>query len=429
MLVVLLSVFGALTLTASGLFRMNMSITTSAGAAVAEARDALISFGVRTDSYANPFGEQAGSTFWAAQMLCLVLALGLPFLRPIRASLITGLAVVGVILVSLYGDVRSSGFLLQFGLLSVFLLFVTYVLLSFYGELVDRRRLTQVFSQYIPPELVAAYSRSNKPIDLDGEARDITVMFCDIEGFTTISERLDPRALAQWLNQYFSVVSQVIVRHNGTIDKYMGDSVMAFWGAPVHNDNHARDTLAAAMEIVRELDALCRKLSREGLPEFRVGIGISSGVCNVGNMGSEFRMAYTVVGDTVNVAERLERQTRTYKVPVIVSESTARQLPDMLFRELDVVHVKGRHSHVKIFQPIRPRRAVDEETRRLLAMHSQALSHYRAGEYAAAYSQFEQLREIGGDDPVYDMYLKRTAEYLEGGLVQPSGELGGRAYH
>jgi adenylate cyclase len=204
---------------------------------------------------------------------------------------------------------------------------------------------------------------------------------------------------------------------------------MAFWGAPMHNDNHARDALAAALEIVSELSAMCRTQVREGMPEFKIGIGISSGVCNVGNMGSEFRMAYTVVGDTVNVAERLERQTRIYKVPVIVSESTARQLPDMLFRELDTVQVKGRHSQVKIFQPICPRGEADESLHRMLALHARALTHYRAGEYIEADELFRLLYDEMGNESIYAMYLERIAPWIESPVSTHGNHRGDRAYH
>ena len=287
--------------------------------------------------------------FWLTQLLIALMALLLPYLRPIRASLATLLTAALVLLINFPPIPDRIGIPLEFALITILSLFSLYILLSFVGEIRDRQKLTTLFSQYVPPELVEQYSRNPNSISLEGEAREITVLFCDIYGFTSISEKLEPRVLASWLNRYFSTISQVVVRHGGTLDKYIGDSVMAFWGAPVYSDTHADDALEAALEMQLAIAALSKSFQSEGLPAISMGIGVSTGIGNVGNLGSRYRMAYTVVGDAVNMAQRLERQTRRYQVPIIVSGSTAERTRGMLYRELRCCQdqrIVGRYSNV-----------------------------------------------------------------------------------
>ncbi|MCB1755968.1 MAG: adenylate/guanylate cyclase domain-containing protein, partial [Gammaproteobacteria bacterium] len=289
-------------------------------------------------------------------------------------------------------------------------LFSLYILLSFIGEIRDRQKLTTIFSQYVPPELVEEYSRDPGTISLEGEAREVTVLFCDVYGFTSISEKLEPRVLAQWLNRYFSIISQVVVEHGGTLDKYMGDSIMAFWGAPVHNESHAENALAAALDMQRCIKALSETYQAEGLPAISIGIGLSTGVSNVGNLGSQYRMSYTVVGDTVNTAQRLERQTRHYHVPIIVSASTAEKTEGMLYRELDIVKVKGREQFTRMFQPICPAVSATPELLENLAAHKRAMTYLMNKDWTSAARLFESLRERWSSDSVCDIYLKRIAK-------------------
>lgn len=167
--------------------------------------------------------------FWLSQLTFFLLAIGLPYFRPVRASVFVLVASLLLILIHI-NNTYGTGMTLEFKLITVLVLFGAYILLSFHAELQDKRQLTRIFSQYVPPEIARDYSKNPSIINLESEAREVTVLFCDIKGFTAISERLEPRALTVWLNRYFDLTSQIIVRHKGTIDKYMGDSVMAFWG-------------------------------------------------------------------------------------------------------------------------------------------------------------------------------------------------------
>lgn len=249
---------------------------------------------------------------------------------------------------------------------------------------------------------------------MEGEAREVSVLFCDVVGFSSISEKMDPRQTALWLNAFFSRVSKVVVRHHGTIDKYIGDSVMAFWGAPAASETHAYDALAAAQDIADEISQLSAEFEDRGLPALKAGVGVSTGVVNVGNLGSEHRMAYTVVGDAVNVAQRLERQTRRYDVPVVVSGSTAETLPELLFRELDTVPVKGRSGLVKMYQPLGSKAGADSYLLEKLDLHRQAMLASKNSQWDVARKLFAQLREDWGPSVMYDLYLR--------GIDQVSGQ-------
>ena len=426
---ILMLVFALMMLSISGVIYLRFSFSWDSSQSSGGANDTLFALGFRPENLFGGGSRLTGqnSVFWFTQGVCFLLALTLPYFRPIRASIAALLASLAIVFINLQSTF-GTGISLEFGLLTVFILFAVYVLLSFYGELVDKKQLTRVFSQYVPPEIALNYSRNPGKINLEGEAREVTVMFCDIKGFTTISERLEPRQLAEWLNRYFNIVSEIIVRHKGTIDKYMGDSVMAFWGAPVTNDNHAADALNAALDIQHELASLRIELQRRKLPDLYVGIGISSGISNVGNIGSEFRMAYTVIGDTVNIAERLERQTRYYDVPVIVSDLTSRLMPDVLFRELDVIKVKGRTRYVKIFQPMFRKAEASSTQLTELSMHHQALEHFRNREWINAEAMFKSLNK-NERSHIYDIYLARLAEIKSGSAIDSGLDEAPRTMH
>jgi len=185
----------------------------------------------------------------------------------------------------------------------------------------------------------------------------------------------------------------------------MGDSVMAIWGAPAPTQTHAFDALSAAMDIQNELAQLNAQFKRNSLPEIKFGVGVSTGMATVGPLGSDIRMDYTVVGDTVNVAQRLEEQTRKYHVPIIVSDKTAKALPDMLFRELDTVIVKGRKQSVTMLQPMGASVNADIETKKFLTLHRQAMEASKVGDWSKATDMFTRLRNEWGPEDMYDLYL------------------------
>ncbi|MBX2879135.1 MAG: adenylate/guanylate cyclase domain-containing protein [Granulosicoccus sp.] len=367
----------------------------------------LFSLKIRGGNSFNLFASRPlGSIFWTTQAITLLLAVLMPYFRPIGASLLALSAAAGIFALNFYHAPPVPSIPLEFELLIVFVLYSIYLLLSYISEVRDRKKFTSLLSQYVPPELAAEYSRDPDSMGLAGEAREVSVLFCDVIGFSTISEQMEPREVAQWLNSFFSRISKIVVRHHGTIDKFMGDSVMAFWGAPAMSETHAFDALAAANDIQHEISLLSEEFALRGWPEIEVGVGVSTGVANVGDMGSEHRRAYTVVGDTVNIAQRLEQQTRRYNVPVVVSGATAETLPEMLFRELDTVPVRGRSASVKMYEPLGLESAASEALLKHLALHRKAMLASKSEQWKTAGKIFTQLRNEWGPTEMYDLYLR-----------------------
>lgn len=241
---------------------------------------------------------------------------------------------------------------LGYTLALVVLLFIFQQTTGYFFETRNRMQLANVFGQYIPPEIVDELNTEGAEAQLQGESRDMTVFFSDIRGFTGLSESLTPQQLTRMMNVYLTPMTQVIHGHRGTVDKYIGDAIMAFWGAPLADPEHPRHALDAAMQMQAEIKNVNALLRSEGLPEVSVGMGLNTGEMNVGNMGSGFRMAYTVMGDAVNLASRLESLTKFYGVPVLVSGELAERIPEYRFMALDRARVKGRAEPVVLYQPL-----------------------------------------------------------------------------
>ncbi len=230
--------------------------------------------------------------------------------------------------------------------------FLSFGYLTF-TESVEKRRVSQLFTQYVNKDVLNEVLHNYKDYlrSSAGQKVEITVLFSDIRGFTTISETTPPEKIVEMLNIHFSHMADIILKHNGTLDKYIGDAIMAFWGAPVKVENHAELAVRAGQEMLRELDQVNRELKEKGLDmEVRIGIGINTGVATIGNIGSQKKLNYTVVGDAVNLASRLETVTKEYHAPLVFSEHTCEQLKDRNgCRLLGNVKVKGREQPVNIY--------------------------------------------------------------------------------
>ena len=264
-----------------------------------------------------------------------------------------------------------------------------------------------VFGQYVPPGVVAEIARLPQEFSMAGEARDMTVPFCDIKDFSAISEQLEPHELASMLNYFLTEMTAVLHRHGATIDKYIGDAIMAFWGAPVPQPNHADRAVTGALamqEAMQEaMHGVRTEFNKRGWPEIDIGIGINSGVVNVGNMGSRYRVAYTVVGDAVNVAARLEALTRLYGVNLLISESTRDARQRGAYLEIDHVRVKGKDRSTRIFEPLPEKEGGDEPIRR----HHEGLEAYYSGAWRDAQTIFDELKEL--KPKYYEMMMARMA--------------------
>lgn len=288
-------------------------------------------------------------------------------------------------------------------------LFGWNMLAGFMREARKIRRVSEMFGEYVPQERVSQMVESGERYSMAGESRELTVLFCDVREFTAVSENLTPKDLSAMMNAYLTPMTAVIHQFHGTIDKYVGDSIMAFWGAPVPNEHHARDGVDAALAMQKKLPTLTREFKKRGWPELAIGIGVNTGAMNVGDMGSQFRKAYTVLGDAVNLASRLEGLTKEYGVPVIIGEDTRRAIPGLICRELDRVRVKGRSHMVTIYQPLGRTLAAGmvEE----LDAWDAALKKYRDGNFAEAESAFASLARAHPEQVLYAIYRARCADF------------------
>ncbi|OQW71121.1 MAG: adenylate/guanylate cyclase domain-containing protein [Proteobacteria bacterium ST_bin11] len=292
-------------------------------------------------------------------------------------------------------------------------LFVAQVSFAYFLETRRKTQLGKSFSQYVPPELVDQMVQSEDDFSLAGESREMTVLFTDVRGFTSISEGLEPQALSELMNLILTAITKVIHRHQGTIDKYMGDAVMAFWGAPLHDPRHGEHALEAALAILPAITELNQQLKAKDWPEIAIGIGINTGKMSVGNMGSSFRMAYTVLGDAVNLGSRLEGLTKEYGALIIVSDATREQAPQFLYRELDIVRVKGKREPITIYEPLCLTDAADAALIEQLQLNRRALTVYRQADWETAAELFAQLHRSNPSVWLYRLYLERIEHYRE----------------
>jgi len=283
-----------------------------------------------------------------------------------------------------------------------------------YGYFVEtgyKRQITVLFGQYVPPELVDQMARDPGRYTMEGRSEVLTVLFSDIRGFTTIAEGLNPRELAQLLNEYLTAMSNVIGEHRGTLDKYIGDAIMAFWGAPVAEPDHAARAVSAAMAMQAKLVPLNATFRARGWPALSIGVGINTGPMSVGDMGSKLRKAYTVMGDAVNLASRLEGLTKRYGTGIIVGEATRKAASGIVFRELDRVRVKGKDEPVAIFEPIGPEGSIEKAKQEELKLWQQMLKAYRAQDWDQADVALLNLRRHHPNAPLYGFYAERVAQH------------------
>ena len=277
----------------------------------------------------------------------------------------------------------------------------------------EKRFIRNAFSTYVPPSVVAQLVKNPQKLVLGGENVEITAFFSDVQGFTAISEKLSPRELVALLNEFLSEMTDIILAHGGTVDKFEGDAIIAFWGAPVAMPNHAEQAALAAIAMQKRLGQLRQAWAKTGAPLLKMRIGLCSGKAVVGNMGSVNRMDYTMMGDTVNTAARLEGVNKVYGIYTLMSESTQRMLhKTFLTRKIDRVLVIGKKEPVAIFELIGNKEDVDSPWRQACDMYSKGLEAYGAMDWQAAIAFFEKtLAILPGDGPSNCM-IKRCQQFM-----------------
>lgn len=349
--------------------------------------------------------------------ITLLLAFVLPLLGPIGSSALTASGMIA--LISWNGWAFSSANLvlpIASFISLIALLYIMNVALGFFTEARGKKMMTGLFGQYVPPELVDEMSKNPEAFSMEGESRDLTILFSDVRGFTTISEGLDPKELSNLMNAFLTPLTEVIYHNHGTIDKYMGDCIMAFWGAPMKDENHAKHAVQAAFEMGRKLESLQSEFKSRGWPEIKIGIGLNTGHVSVGNMGSSIRLAYTVMGDAVNLASRLEGITKEYGAQIVIGEETKNNLPDLVCRELDSVKVKGKNLPITIFEPIGFVGEITPDETQAVVMFDEVLKHYKAQEWDAAKSALERLMTWSkaiANPTLFDLYLGRIEQFKQ----------------
>src|SRR6185312_10365183 len=306
-----------------------------------------------------------------------------------------------------------------FPTVSLAAVFASFAATSYVTSERDRRKITDTFGRYLSPKVVENLAKNPGGVELGGETREMTFHFCDIRGFTTISEKFEPHGLTEFINRFLTPMTQISLEHDGTIDKYMGDCIMAFWNAPMTVPAHARKACAAALAMhakLAELNAAWQadaKAKGISLPQIHIGTGLNTGPCVVGNMGSTLRVDYTVLGDDVNLASRLEGQSKSYGVNVVIGPGTREQAPEFAALELDLIKVKGKTRPVRIFALLGdPAVAASAEFQALAKVHEELLAAYRGRKWDELERFIKEAR--GLSEPwrlgkLYDLYAERLA--------------------
>ena len=333
--------------------------------------------------------------------------------------------IAGLIGLSLYLFVEHNLLIdFTYPLISSWLIYLVLTFVNYFREQKQRQQIRSAFGYYLSPHMVEQLARSPEKLVLGGEERRMTILFSDVRGFTTISEHYkdDPQGLTRLMNRFLTPLTNAIIERKGTIDKYIGDAIMAFWNAPVDDAEQEANACDAALEMQARAAALNVELKREAeanggvyMP-LRIGIGLNTGPCVVGNMGSDFRFNYSVLGDTVNFASRLEARTKDYRLPLVIGSRTAEGAKQKFATmEIDLIQVKGKKQPEAVFAVL-GRAEVEQDPRcgELRELNAQMLARFRKQEWDAALDLIERCRKVANGFDVaglYDMYEERIAAY------------------
>jgi adenylate cyclase len=350
-----------------------------------------------------------GAEIVFAVLIGILLIIAIPRIGALPSAGVAGVAMIIAVAVSWFAF-RNGQVLIDpvYPIAVLVSVYLCGTLLNYRLTETRQREIREAFSRYMSPHYVAQLAKNPEKLKLGGEIKLITIMFCDIRGFTTLSEGLSAAELGQLINEFLTPMTDIIMAHKGTIDKYIGDCIMAFWNAPLDDPDHAKNAVAAAQDMRKKLVELNAAWTEEGRRALHVGIGINTGECSVGNFGSHQRFNYSLLGDPVNLSSRLEGLTKLYGVDLIIGEETATRLDDPGLIELDLVAVKGKKNAVRIFTlPPHP-----VEAQQYLARHAALLAAYRRRDWDAALGMLEDPvlaaeREMA---PVYGLFRERIAQ-------------------
>ncbi|MDY6972717.1 MAG: adenylate/guanylate cyclase domain-containing protein, partial [Thermodesulfobacteriota bacterium] len=306
----------------------------------------------------------------------------------------------------------SSGILFNivYPLLALSLIYTSLTVFHYLTEERERKKIKGAFSYYVSSSVVNEMLKNPDQLKLGGDKKDLSVLFSDIRGFTTISEGLAPEDLVHLLNEYLTVMTDVVFKYDGTLDKYMGDAIMAIYGAPLNQQDHPSRACHSALEMMEKLNKLNKKWIREGKPPMDIGIGINTDMMMVGNMGSDQRFDYTVMGDAVNLGSRLEGINKNYRTNILISESTYERVKDeFVCMEVDRVRVKGKTLPVNIYQLLAYNQ-LPETRGQAISLFHQGLELYRRQKWDEAIRVFQGVVDIDKGVGVAEVYIQRSRD-------------------
>lgn len=357
---------------------------------------------------------ESGALFFIIMVLGIAMSMSFPFMN---AAVMAGTAltlVVGSVWVNfqLWANYKLD-FSLVLLLLVIIMVTSVNLIYGFLAESQTRKTIKGMFDQYVPPAHIDSMLSDPDNYTFEGESKELTVLFSDIRSFTTISEALSASELKTLLNDFFTPITEIIFKHNGTIDKYVGDMVMAFWGAPLDDENHRSNAVKAAIEMLEKVEEMKPEFDARGYPEVNIGVGINTGFMNVGDMGSTYRRSYTVLGDAVNLGSRLEGLTKFYGIRLLIGEETARLLDGYLIRLIDKVKVKGKHEAIECYEPMCKEESAGEQLKARVKAYHEALNCYFAQNWDEAEAKLNALLKNEPESLLYQVYLERI-ETLRG---------------
>jgi adenylate cyclase len=313
---------------------------------------------------------------------------------------------------------------ISFPLIAIFVIYMTLVFINYFREQADRRRIRSAFAHYLSPTLVEQLANAPERLVLGGETRDMTILFSDVRGFTSISETFkdDPQGLTKLMNRLLTPLTNAIIERKGTIDKYIGDAIMAFWNAPLDDASHEVNACAAALDMLRKIDELNHEREAEALEDgipflpMRIGLGINTGTCVVGNMGSDLRFDYSVLGDPVNLASRLEGRTKEYGIPIILGARTAEKVNGRFAAlQIDLITVKGKTAPESIYALVGDNAvAASEGFKSIVGLTQEMFACYRSRDWGGAENALQrakQAEETFGLASVFELYQSRIEAF------------------
>jgi len=350
----------------------------------------------------------------AILLLGVSLSVVMARVRPLAATLITMTMLAAYAVVNEYIFVAWKIWLTAiYPSMTMVLVFGGVITYRIMTEEKKKKEIKNAFGRYVSPSLVNDILRDPAKLVLGGEERRLTVLFSDIRGFTTISESLEPQALVKLMNDYLTPMTDVVLETGGTIDKYMGDAIMAFWGAPVWQEDHQVRACNAALSMMERLTVLQKEWSGRGIPKIDIGIGLSTGKLTVGNMGSTTRFDYTVMGDSVNLGSRLEGMNKEYGTHIIVPKFTYEDVKDhFILRPLDAIKVKGKNVPIKIFE-LMGRKEAGDRLREVAGLFETGLQAYMCRDWDKAETYFKKTQEAAPGDGPAKVFLSRVKSLRE----------------